>query len=244
MSDCSFKHELFSLFALLQSSEKINSEPKCQWVQAQVQYAGQYALLHQTTHLKCHKLRLFVNNLKKNVCGCVSFYMLFDQPKPANTPTPPRPQGQPSPSIVVQQPQAVYGQTVCFPQMYPLTPVSPGVQVRCPLACWNADHLEHLIESAWIAKFIKNKSLTTVTMSTPDMSAYVLPLLFSFSVFDSSLMHAVIVFAIFLSFNLIFNRIRVTSVLFWARNVHPSHHFLSSVIFKTLVIYLHYLKNV
>ncbi|XP_041642564.1 ataxin-2 isoform X8 [Cheilinus undulatus] len=50
------------------------------------------------------------------------------QPKPANTPTPPRPQGQPSPSIVVQQPQAVYSQTVCFPQMYPLTPVSPGVQ--------------------------------------------------------------------------------------------------------------------
>ncbi|XP_032434368.1 ataxin-2 isoform X9 [Xiphophorus hellerii] len=47
------------------------------------------------------------------------------QPKPANTPTPPRPQGQPSPSIVVQQPPAVYG---CFPQMYPLTPVSPGVQ--------------------------------------------------------------------------------------------------------------------
>uniref|UniRef100_A0A8D0AAC1 Ataxin 2 n=1 Tax=Sander lucioperca TaxID=283035 RepID=A0A8D0AAC1_SANLU len=52
------------------------------------------------------------------------------QPKPANTPTPPRPQGQPSPSIVVQQPQTVYSQTVCFPQMYPLTPVSPGVQVR------------------------------------------------------------------------------------------------------------------
>uniref|UniRef100_A0A4W6CA61 Ataxin 2 n=1 Tax=Lates calcarifer TaxID=8187 RepID=A0A4W6CA61_LATCA len=51
------------------------------------------------------------------------------QPKPANTPTPPRPQGQPSPSIVVQQPTAVYGQTVCFPQMYPLTPVSPGVQL-------------------------------------------------------------------------------------------------------------------
>ncbi|XP_039660517.1 ataxin-2 isoform X4 [Perca fluviatilis] len=50
------------------------------------------------------------------------------QPKPANTPTPPRPQGQPSPSIVVQQPQTVYSQTVCFPQMYPLTPVSPGVQ--------------------------------------------------------------------------------------------------------------------
>ncbi|XP_047238588.1 ataxin-2 isoform X8 [Girardinichthys multiradiatus] len=47
------------------------------------------------------------------------------QPKPANTPTPPRPQGQPSPSIMVQQPPAVYG---CFPQMYPLTPVSPGVQ--------------------------------------------------------------------------------------------------------------------
>uniref|UniRef100_A0A8C7ZXD6 Ataxin 2 n=1 Tax=Oryzias sinensis TaxID=183150 RepID=A0A8C7ZXD6_9TELE len=51
-------------------------------------------------------------------------------PKPANTPTPPRPQGQPSPSIVVPPPQTVYGQPVCFPQMYPLTPVSPGVQVR------------------------------------------------------------------------------------------------------------------
>ncbi|KAM4616630.1 ataxin-2 isoform 8-T8 [Polymixia lowei] len=50
------------------------------------------------------------------------------QPKPANTPTPPRPPGQPSPSIMVQQPPAVYSQTVCFPQMYPLTPVSPGVQ--------------------------------------------------------------------------------------------------------------------
>ncbi|XP_012677642.1 ataxin-2 isoform X8 [Clupea harengus] len=48
-------------------------------------------------------------------------------PKPA-TPTLPRPQGQPSPSIVVQQPPTVYGQPVCFPQMYPLTPVSPGVQ--------------------------------------------------------------------------------------------------------------------
>ncbi|XP_043966455.1 ataxin-2 isoform X8 [Gambusia affinis] len=47
------------------------------------------------------------------------------QPKPANTPTPPRPQGQPSPSIMVQQPPTVYS---CFPQMYPLTPVSPGVQ--------------------------------------------------------------------------------------------------------------------
>uniref|UniRef100_A0A3Q3WIG0 Sm domain-containing protein n=1 Tax=Mola mola TaxID=94237 RepID=A0A3Q3WIG0_MOLML len=54
------------------------------------------------------------------------------QPKPANTPTPPRPQGQPSPSIVVQQPPAVYSQTVCFPQIYPLTPVSPGVQVQMP----------------------------------------------------------------------------------------------------------------
>ncbi|KAG7271692.1 hypothetical protein CRUP_025553 [Coryphaenoides rupestris] len=32
------------------------------------------------------------------------------------------------PSIVVQQPPAVYSQAVCFPQMYPLTPVSPGVQ--------------------------------------------------------------------------------------------------------------------
>ncbi|XP_018608472.1 ataxin-2 isoform X7 [Scleropages formosus] len=50
------------------------------------------------------------------------------QPKPATTPTPPRPQGQPSPSVVVPQPPTVYSQTVCFPQMYPLTPVSPGVQ--------------------------------------------------------------------------------------------------------------------
>ncbi|XP_063042368.1 ataxin-2 isoform X9 [Engraulis encrasicolus] len=49
-------------------------------------------------------------------------------PKPATPTLPPRPQGQPSPSIVVQQPPAVYGQPVCFPQMYPLTPVSPGVQ--------------------------------------------------------------------------------------------------------------------
>uniref|UniRef100_A0A8C1JWJ0 Ataxin 2 n=1 Tax=Cyprinus carpio TaxID=7962 RepID=A0A8C1JWJ0_CYPCA len=48
-------------------------------------------------------------------------------PKPATTPTQTRPQGQPSPSIVVQQPHTVYGQTMF--QMYPLTPVSPGVQV-------------------------------------------------------------------------------------------------------------------
>lgn len=71
--------------------------------------------------------------------------MLFGQPKPANTPTPPRPQGQPSPSIVVQQP--VYGQTVCFPQVYPLTPVSPGVQVGPPLGldCFSPSH--HAIDS-------------------------------------------------------------------------------------------------
>uniref|UniRef100_A0A4W5JVZ2 Ataxin 2 n=1 Tax=Hucho hucho TaxID=62062 RepID=A0A4W5JVZ2_9TELE len=65
------------------------------------------------------------------VCVCVCVCVCGLQPKPATTPTPPRPQGQPSPSIVVQQPQQVYSQTVCFPQMYPLTPVSPGVQVRC-----------------------------------------------------------------------------------------------------------------
>ncbi|XP_051981087.1 ataxin-2-like isoform X7 [Xyrauchen texanus] len=47
-------------------------------------------------------------------------------PKPATTPTLTRPQGQPSPSIVVQQPPTIYGQTMF--QMYPLTPVSPGVQ--------------------------------------------------------------------------------------------------------------------
>ncbi|XP_059403848.1 ataxin-2-like isoform X8 [Carassius carassius] len=47
-------------------------------------------------------------------------------PKPSTTPTQTRPQGQPSPSIVVQQPPTVYGQTMF--QMYPLTPVSPGVQ--------------------------------------------------------------------------------------------------------------------
>uniref|UniRef100_A0AAZ3PTW6 LsmAD domain-containing protein n=1 Tax=Oncorhynchus tshawytscha TaxID=74940 RepID=A0AAZ3PTW6_ONCTS len=63
-----------------------------------------------------------IDNLKK--------FSVDFRHKPATTPTPPRPQGQPSPSIVVQQPQQVYSQTVCFPQMYPLTPVSPGVQVR------------------------------------------------------------------------------------------------------------------
>ncbi|XP_016089988.1 ataxin-2 isoform X5 [Sinocyclocheilus grahami] len=47
-------------------------------------------------------------------------------PKPSTTPTQTRPQGQPSPSIVMQQPSAVYGQPMF--QMYPLTPVSPGVQ--------------------------------------------------------------------------------------------------------------------
>ncbi len=60
----------------------------------------------------------------------VNFFILFElfpQPKPATTPTLTRPQGQPSPSIVMQQPPAVYGQTMF--QMYPLTPVSPGVQV-------------------------------------------------------------------------------------------------------------------
>uniref|UniRef100_A0A8C9S6D2 Ataxin 2 n=1 Tax=Scleropages formosus TaxID=113540 RepID=A0A8C9S6D2_SCLFO len=59
------------------------------------------------------------------------------QPKPATTPTPPRPQGQPSPSVVVPQPPTVYSQTVCFPQMYPLTPVSPGVQVSGPSFSFN-----------------------------------------------------------------------------------------------------------
>nr|XP_055055957.1 ataxin-2 isoform X7 [Misgurnus anguillicaudatus] len=52
--------------------------------------------------------------------------VICSPPKPATTPTLTRPQGQPSPSIVVQQPSAVYGQTMF--QMYPLTPVSPGVQ--------------------------------------------------------------------------------------------------------------------
>lgn len=88
---------------------------------------------HRSVPLLLHKYQpvftvYFIINL---------FHMSLDQPKPANTPTPPRPQGQPSPSIVVQQP--VYGQTVCFPQMYPLTPVSPGVQVRSPLVL--DDHL-------------------------------------------------------------------------------------------------------
>uniref|UniRef100_A0A8C4HQ52 Sm domain-containing protein n=1 Tax=Dicentrarchus labrax TaxID=13489 RepID=A0A8C4HQ52_DICLA len=75
-----------------------------------------------------------IDNLKKfsvdfRVSTAFSSEKINPEPK-SNTPTPPRPQGQPSPSIVVQQPTAVYGQTVCFPQMYPLTPVSPGVQVR------------------------------------------------------------------------------------------------------------------
>ncbi|XP_017307249.2 ataxin-2 isoform X4 [Ictalurus punctatus] len=62
---------------------------------------------------------------------CLRQWMFVDvnfSPKPATTPTLTRPQGQPSPSIMVQQPPAVYSQPMCFPQMYPLTPVSPGVQ--------------------------------------------------------------------------------------------------------------------
>lgn len=71
---------------------------------------------------------LFINYyLLKNYSFSFLFFNLFHQPKPATTPTLTRPQGQPSPSIVVQQPSAVYGQTMF--QMYPLTPVSPGVQV-------------------------------------------------------------------------------------------------------------------
>ncbi|XP_043924557.1 ataxin-2 [Protopterus annectens] len=51
---------------------------------------------------------------------------VFAQPKPSTTPTSPRPQGQPSPSLVGhQQPTTVYGTQVCFAQVYPV-PVSPG----------------------------------------------------------------------------------------------------------------------
>nr|XP_014344088.1 PREDICTED: ataxin-2 isoform X4 [Latimeria chalumnae] len=53
----------------------------------------------------------------------------FVQPKPATTPTPPRPQGQPSPSIVVhQQPASVYAPYMMYP-----VPVSPGVQPMYPV---------------------------------------------------------------------------------------------------------------
>ncbi|XP_025788989.1 ataxin-2 [Puma concolor] len=58
----------------------------------------------------------------------------FSQPKPSTTPTSPRPQAQPSPSMVGhQQPAPVYTQPVCFApnMMYPV-PVSPGVQERVP----------------------------------------------------------------------------------------------------------------
>lgn len=113
-----------------QSSEKINSEPKCQRVQAQVQHSGQFSVLHRDAATsQCWFLLLTTCFC---FCSCLSLFQCLLQPKPANTPTPPRPQGQPSPSIVVQQPPAMYGQPVCFPQMYPLTPVSPGVQVREP----------------------------------------------------------------------------------------------------------------
>lgn len=91
----------------------------------------------QATQLKYHKLSLLLSLI---FFFNVSLYILLNQPKPANTPTPPRPQGQPSPSIVVQQPPTVYGQTVCFPQMYPLTPVSPGVQVRPSSTCCNVQY--------------------------------------------------------------------------------------------------------
>uniref|UniRef100_A0A8C8VIH2 Ataxin 2 n=1 Tax=Pelusios castaneus TaxID=367368 RepID=A0A8C8VIH2_9SAUR len=59
----------------------------------------------------------------------------FAQPKPSTTPTSPRPQGQPSPSMVGhQQPTPVYTQPVCFApnMMYPV-PVSPGVQPLYPI---------------------------------------------------------------------------------------------------------------
>uniref|UniRef100_A0AAQ5YFP0 Sm domain-containing protein n=1 Tax=Amphiprion ocellaris TaxID=80972 RepID=A0AAQ5YFP0_AMPOC len=87
------------------------------------------ARLHNlhTTNWHCYSTHFISLTVSVSVF-CI--LLLHHQPKPANTPTPPRPQGQPSPSIVVQQPPTVYGQTVCFPQMYPLTPVSPGVQVR------------------------------------------------------------------------------------------------------------------
>ncbi|XP_058231284.1 ataxin-2 isoform X9 [Hemibagrus wyckioides] len=66
---------------------------------------------------------------------------LCTPPKPATTPTLTRPQGQPSPSIVVQQPPAVYSQQMCFPQVYPLTPVSPGVQKSI---IWKTPTVYHL----------------------------------------------------------------------------------------------------
>nr|XP_038946075.1 ataxin-2 isoform X6 [Rattus norvegicus] len=59
----------------------------------------------------------------------------FSQPKPSTTPTSPRPQAQPSPSMVGhQQPAPVYTQPVCFApnMMYPV-PVSPGVQPLYPI---------------------------------------------------------------------------------------------------------------
>ncbi|XP_066870845.1 ataxin-2 isoform X17 [Kogia breviceps] len=59
----------------------------------------------------------------------------FSQPKPSTTPTSPRPQAQPSPSMVGhQQPTPVYTQPVCFApnMMYPV-PVSPGVQPLYPI---------------------------------------------------------------------------------------------------------------
>jgi hypothetical protein len=59
----------------------------------------------------------------------------FSQPKPSTTPTSPRPQAQPSPSMVGhQQPTPVYTQPVCFAPnvMYPV-PVSPGVQPLYPI---------------------------------------------------------------------------------------------------------------
>lgn len=114
-----------------------------------------------TAQREDHKLRLLTARLK---LWFFLSYVLFDQPKPANTPTPPRPQGQPSPSIVVQQPQTVYGQTVCFPQMYPLTPVSPGVQVRASCLCWKLGHPEHDTESVWNAPWDLPTSLSSVLL--------------------------------------------------------------------------------
>uniref|UniRef100_A0A674B5P4 Ataxin 2 n=1 Tax=Salmo trutta TaxID=8032 RepID=A0A674B5P4_SALTR len=108
------------------SNEKVDSESQCPRVQTQgLHSSGQFDsphrlhLLFLLFDISCLS-PIFLLKMKRlcNMFLCV-------QPKPATTPTPPRPQGQPSPSIVMQQPQQVY-----FPQMYPLTPVSPGVQVR------------------------------------------------------------------------------------------------------------------
>lgn len=187
-----------------------------------------------------------------SLAASASLYLLLHQPKPANTPTPPRPQGQPSPSIVVQQPPAVYGQTVCFPQMYPLTPVSPGVQVRdthlhadmcrmktdcfCSVQVTLSITLNQYETQSSLKQIPNNHHHEVSRHVCLCLSSFVIFL--PFSVFDSSLMHAIIIFSIFLSYLILIGYVsHFLLYCFLCKPWYTEHplSFLSSVIFQTLL---------